>query len=147
MAHMDFTDNHGVLPVESRKMPPTSMSLGSPDSSGTGTVRRVPPPTPGARLDNGRFQRYFRLSRTQFEDLLSCVGRRIGQPPTTGAISPLLNACPSVFVLSREESEAAEASAFDQDDGEPVPGHTTDLFPAVSSTASVPPKGPSSNST
>ncbi|KAK5617383.1 hypothetical protein CRENBAI_006787 [Crenichthys baileyi] len=30
------------------------------------------------RLDDGRFQRYFRLSRTQFEDLLSCVGRRIG---------------------------------------------------------------------
>ncbi|MEQ2297893.1 hypothetical protein AMECASPLE_039458 [Ameca splendens] len=29
------------------------------------------------RLDDGRFQRYFRLSRTQFEDLLSCVGRRI----------------------------------------------------------------------
>ncbi|MED6251668.1 hypothetical protein ATANTOWER_001099 [Ataeniobius toweri] len=35
--------NYSVLPVESRKMPPTS--LGSPDSSGTGTVRRVPPPT------------------------------------------------------------------------------------------------------
>ncbi|MED6237384.1 hypothetical protein ATANTOWER_023882 [Ataeniobius toweri] len=30
------------------------------------------------RLDDGRFQRYFRLSRTQFEDLLSRVGRRIG---------------------------------------------------------------------
>ncbi|MED6241710.1 hypothetical protein ATANTOWER_024872 [Ataeniobius toweri] len=30
------------------------------------------------RLDDGRFQRYFRLSRTQSEDLLSCVGRRIG---------------------------------------------------------------------
>ncbi|KAK5613735.1 hypothetical protein CRENBAI_016875 [Crenichthys baileyi] len=30
------------------------------------------------RLDDGRFQLYFRLSRTQFEDLLSRVGRRIG---------------------------------------------------------------------
>ncbi|MEQ2235183.1 hypothetical protein ILYODFUR_039037 [Ilyodon furcidens] len=30
------------------------------------------------RLDDGRFQRYFHLSRTQFEDLLSRVGRRIG---------------------------------------------------------------------
>ncbi|MEQ2222714.1 hypothetical protein ILYODFUR_029289 [Ilyodon furcidens] len=30
------------------------------------------------RLDDGRFQRYFCLSRTQFEDLQSCVGRRIG---------------------------------------------------------------------
>ncbi|KAK5618527.1 hypothetical protein CRENBAI_016847 [Crenichthys baileyi] len=30
------------------------------------------------RLDDGRFKRYFRLSRTQFEDLLSRVGRRIG---------------------------------------------------------------------
>ncbi|KAK5603227.1 hypothetical protein CRENBAI_012191 [Crenichthys baileyi] len=30
------------------------------------------------RLDDGRFQQYFRLSRTQFEDLLSRVGRRIG---------------------------------------------------------------------
>ncbi|MEQ2301561.1 hypothetical protein AMECASPLE_037283 [Ameca splendens] len=30
------------------------------------------------RLDDGRFQRYFCLSRTQFEDLLSRVGRRIG---------------------------------------------------------------------
>ncbi|MEQ2235134.1 hypothetical protein ILYODFUR_038544 [Ilyodon furcidens] len=30
------------------------------------------------RLDDGRFQRYFRLSRTQFKDLLSHVGRRIG---------------------------------------------------------------------
>ncbi|KAK5600716.1 hypothetical protein CRENBAI_011744, partial [Crenichthys baileyi] len=29
-------------------------------------------------LDDGQFRRYFRLSRTQFEDLLSCVGRRIG---------------------------------------------------------------------
>ncbi|MED6285349.1 hypothetical protein CHARACLAT_028406 [Characodon lateralis] len=28
-------------------------------------------------LDDGRFQRYFRLSRTQFKDLLSRVGRRI----------------------------------------------------------------------
>ncbi|KAK5609582.1 hypothetical protein CRENBAI_004455 [Crenichthys baileyi] len=40
MPDMDFTDNHGVLPVESRKTPPTS--LGSCDSSGTGTVRRDP---------------------------------------------------------------------------------------------------------
>ncbi|KAK5614934.1 hypothetical protein CRENBAI_009147, partial [Crenichthys baileyi] len=30
------------------------------------------------RLDYGRFQRYFRLSRTQFEDLLPRVGTRIG---------------------------------------------------------------------
>ncbi|MED6291273.1 hypothetical protein CHARACLAT_021841 [Characodon lateralis] len=30
------------------------------------------------RLDDGRFQRYFRLSRTQVEDLLPHVGRRIG---------------------------------------------------------------------
>ncbi|MED6238695.1 hypothetical protein ATANTOWER_027770 [Ataeniobius toweri] len=30
------------------------------------------------RLDDDRFQQYFRLSGTQFEDLLSCVGRRIG---------------------------------------------------------------------
>ncbi|MEQ2222401.1 hypothetical protein ILYODFUR_025888 [Ilyodon furcidens] len=30
------------------------------------------------RLDDGRFQWYFCLSRTQFEDLLSHVGRRIG---------------------------------------------------------------------
>ncbi|MED6268001.1 hypothetical protein CHARACLAT_017825 [Characodon lateralis] len=30
------------------------------------------------RLHEGRFQRYFCLSRTQFEDLLSRVGRRIG---------------------------------------------------------------------
>ncbi|MEQ2222033.1 hypothetical protein ILYODFUR_021761 [Ilyodon furcidens] len=30
------------------------------------------------RLDDGRFQRYFRLSRTQFEDLLSRIRRRIG---------------------------------------------------------------------
>ncbi|MEQ2293237.1 hypothetical protein AMECASPLE_031224 [Ameca splendens] len=29
------------------------------------------------RLDDSRFQRYFCLSRTQFEDLLSHVGRRI----------------------------------------------------------------------
>ncbi|KAK5615425.1 putative bifunctional methylenetetrahydrofolate dehydrogenase/cyclohydrolase 2, partial [Crenichthys baileyi] len=34
------------------------------------------------RLDDGRFQRFFRLSRTQFEDLLSCVGRRIGLQDT-----------------------------------------------------------------
>ncbi|MEQ2285639.1 hypothetical protein AMECASPLE_033955 [Ameca splendens] len=47
MVDMDFTDNHGVLPVESRT-PPMSTSLGSPDSSGTGTVRRVQPPTLGA---------------------------------------------------------------------------------------------------
>ncbi|MEQ2305592.1 hypothetical protein AMECASPLE_039376 [Ameca splendens] len=33
MADMDFMDNHGVLPVESQNTPPTSMSLGSPDSS------------------------------------------------------------------------------------------------------------------
>ncbi|KAK5606346.1 hypothetical protein CRENBAI_022876 [Crenichthys baileyi] len=46
-------------------------------------------------------------------------------------------------VLLREESGATEASAFDQDDGEPVPGDTTDLFPAVSSTAFAPLKGPS----
>ncbi|KAK5615879.1 hypothetical protein CRENBAI_020883 [Crenichthys baileyi] len=39
---MDFTDNHGVLPVESRKTLPMSTSLGSRDSSGTGTVRRDP---------------------------------------------------------------------------------------------------------
>ncbi|MEQ2270274.1 hypothetical protein XENORESO_018564 [Xenotaenia resolanae] len=50
-------------------------------------------------------------------------------------------------LLSREESEVTEASASDQDDGEPVPGDTTDLFPAVSSTAFAPPKGPSGNST
>ncbi|MEQ2315695.1 hypothetical protein AMECASPLE_025099, partial [Ameca splendens] len=30
------------------------------------------------RLDDGQFQRYFHLSRTQFEDLLSRVGIRIG---------------------------------------------------------------------
>ncbi|KAK5615116.1 hypothetical protein CRENBAI_005520 [Crenichthys baileyi] len=30
------------------------------------------------RMDDGRFQRYFHLSRNQFEDLLSRVGRRIG---------------------------------------------------------------------
>ncbi|MEQ2310258.1 hypothetical protein AMECASPLE_007022 [Ameca splendens] len=29
------------------------------------------------RLDDGRFQLYFCLSRTQFEDLLFCVGGRI----------------------------------------------------------------------
>ncbi|MEQ2227550.1 hypothetical protein ILYODFUR_038759 [Ilyodon furcidens] len=29
------------------------------------------------RLDDGRFQRYLRLSRTQFEDLLSRVGGQI----------------------------------------------------------------------
>ncbi|KAK5603578.1 hypothetical protein CRENBAI_004519 [Crenichthys baileyi] len=33
MLDMDFTDNHGVLPVESRKTPPTSTSLGSRPSS------------------------------------------------------------------------------------------------------------------
>ncbi|MEQ2300868.1 hypothetical protein AMECASPLE_030230 [Ameca splendens] len=49
-------------------------------------------------LDDGRFKRYFRLSRTQFEDLLSRVGRRsASRTPTTGAVSPLLNACPPVF--------------------------------------------------
>ncbi|MED6274619.1 hypothetical protein CHARACLAT_018167 [Characodon lateralis] len=31
----------------------------------------------GLRLDDGRFQRYFRLSRTQCEDLQSHVGRQI----------------------------------------------------------------------
>ncbi|KAK5617848.1 hypothetical protein CRENBAI_025875 [Crenichthys baileyi] len=71
MPDMDFTDNHAVLPVESQKTPPMSTSLGSRDSSGTGTVRRVPPPTPGAAfwmmVD---FSGYFRLSRTQFKDLL-----------------------------------------------------------------------------
>ncbi|KAK5613106.1 hypothetical protein CRENBAI_001439 [Crenichthys baileyi] len=50
-------------------------------------------------------------------------------------------------ILSREESEATEASASDQDDGEPVPGDPTDLFPAVSSTAFAPLKGPSGYST
>ncbi|MEQ2249263.1 hypothetical protein ILYODFUR_027556 [Ilyodon furcidens] len=34
------------------------------------------------RLDDGRFQRYFRLSRTQFEDLLSRVGRQISLQDT-----------------------------------------------------------------
>ncbi|KAK5600531.1 hypothetical protein CRENBAI_017525 [Crenichthys baileyi] len=53
----------------------------------------------------------------------------------------------NIQILSREESEATEASASDQDDGQPVPGDTIDLFPAVSSTAFAPPKGPSSNST
>ncbi|MEQ2305462.1 hypothetical protein AMECASPLE_038138, partial [Ameca splendens] len=49
------------------------------------------------RLD-GRFQWYFHLSRTQFEDLLPRVGRRsASETQTTGAVSPLLNACPSVF--------------------------------------------------
>ncbi|MED6279649.1 hypothetical protein CHARACLAT_002992 [Characodon lateralis] len=49
-------------------------------------------------LDDGRFQRYFRLSRTQLEDLLSHVGRRLASgTQTTGAVSPLLNACPSVI--------------------------------------------------
>ncbi|MED6286978.1 hypothetical protein CHARACLAT_011754 [Characodon lateralis] len=33
-------------------------------------------------LDDGRFQRYFSLSRTQFEDLLSRVGRQIGLQDT-----------------------------------------------------------------
>ncbi|MEQ2250221.1 hypothetical protein ILYODFUR_037676 [Ilyodon furcidens] len=50
------------------------------------------------RLDDGRFQWYFRLSMTQFEDLLSRVGRQSASgTPTTGAVSSLLNACPSVF--------------------------------------------------
>ncbi|MED6234342.1 hypothetical protein ATANTOWER_027407 [Ataeniobius toweri] len=50
------------------------------------------------RLDDVRFQRYFHLSRTQFEGLLSHVGRRSASgTQTTGAVSPLLNACPSVF--------------------------------------------------
>ncbi|MED6272722.1 hypothetical protein CHARACLAT_033370 [Characodon lateralis] len=55
----------------------------------------------------------------------------------------------NIQILSREESEATEASAFDQDDREPeepVPGYTTDSFPAMSSTAFAPPKGPSGNS-
>ncbi|MED6289180.1 hypothetical protein CHARACLAT_000123 [Characodon lateralis] len=34
------------------------------------------------RLDVSRFQQYFRLSRTQFEDLRSHVGRRIGHRDT-----------------------------------------------------------------
>ncbi|KAL1268775.1 hypothetical protein QQF64_034138 [Cirrhinus molitorella] len=33
-------------------------------------------------LDNGRFQRYFRLSRSQFDDLLSRVGERISLQET-----------------------------------------------------------------
>ncbi|XP_058628314.1 uncharacterized protein zgc:194221 [Onychostoma macrolepis] len=34
------------------------------------------------RLDDGRFQRYFRLSRSQFDDLLSRVGGRISRQDT-----------------------------------------------------------------
>ncbi|MED6256945.1 hypothetical protein ATANTOWER_002716 [Ataeniobius toweri] len=34
------------------------------------------------RLDDGRFQRYFRLSRTQFEDLLLLVGGQISLQDT-----------------------------------------------------------------
>ncbi|KAK5601859.1 hypothetical protein CRENBAI_019695 [Crenichthys baileyi] len=34
------------------------------------------------RLGDGRFQRYFRLSRTQFEDLLSRIWGRIGLQDT-----------------------------------------------------------------
>ncbi|KAK5617558.1 hypothetical protein CRENBAI_003948 [Crenichthys baileyi] len=49
-------------------------------------------------LDNGRLQLYFRLSRTQFEDLLSHVRNESASgTQTTGAVSPPQNACPSVF--------------------------------------------------
>ena len=34
------------------------------------------------RLDDGRFQRYFRLSRAQFDDLLARVGARISRQDT-----------------------------------------------------------------
>ena len=34
------------------------------------------------RLDDGRFQRYFQLSRAQFDDLLARVGARISRQDT-----------------------------------------------------------------
>ncbi len=50
------------------------------------------------RLDDGHFQLYFRLSRSQFDDLLSHVGGRISLQDTNyrRSIPPAESACPSV---------------------------------------------------
>ncbi|MED6233913.1 hypothetical protein ATANTOWER_019009, partial [Ataeniobius toweri] len=46
----------------------------------------------------GEYHHLLHLSRTQFEDLLSLVEDKSGSgTPTTGAVSPLQNACPSFF--------------------------------------------------
>ncbi|KAK5617038.1 hypothetical protein CRENBAI_016521 [Crenichthys baileyi] len=68
--------------------------LGSPE---TEPLWRVPPLTPGAVSVDGRFQRYFCLSRTQFEDLLSHVGTNQPSGHIYRCWIPLQNTCPSVF--------------------------------------------------
>ncbi|KAK5610128.1 hypothetical protein CRENBAI_011040 [Crenichthys baileyi] len=99
MADMDSTDNHGVLPVESRKTPLTS--LGSPASSGTGTVRRVRPPR--SCVDFSSTSVYPGPSSKICCPVLG--DESASGTPTTGAVSPLLNACPSVFGFPYESEE------------------------------------------
>ncbi|MEQ2197684.1 hypothetical protein XENOCAPTIV_002042 [Xenoophorus captivus] len=47
-------------------------------------------------LDDGRFQHYFHLSRTQFEDCSALGDESASGTPTTGN-SPMQNACPYVL--------------------------------------------------
>ncbi|KAK5615609.1 hypothetical protein CRENBAI_024660 [Crenichthys baileyi] len=49
------------------------------------------------RLDDGRFQRYFRLGPSSKICCPALGDESASRTPTTGAVSPLLNACPSVF--------------------------------------------------
>ncbi len=51
------------------------------------------------RLDDGRFQRYFRLDREQFNNLLSKLR---GRTPTIGVLLMRLNASQFVFLFELE---------------------------------------------
>ncbi|KAK5623077.1 hypothetical protein CRENBAI_020388, partial [Crenichthys baileyi] len=89
MADMDFTDNHSVLPVESRKTSPT---LTVPGLESTTTYSR------------SCVWMTFNFSGTSVypgpSSKICCPAlgdESASGAPTTGAISPLLNACPSVF--------------------------------------------------